>query len=82
MILFKNKSPATRACGKRPDAHIIPLIEDWKLIEKRPRRVIHFWILKILIPATPLVLLLVNYLSRGASSAEIALFVPFLYQFH
>lgn len=85
MILFKNESRATKECGKHPDTHVTSLIREWKLIERIPRRMIYFWILKISIPAIPLVLLLINYLSRGAptaetrgvSSAEVALFVAF-----
>lgn len=76
MILFKNESPATRECRKHPDTHITSLLKDWKLIEKRPRRMIYFLILKTLIPAIPLILLLVYYLGRrGLARVEVALFV-------
>lgn len=75
MILFKNESAARRECGKHPDAHITSLIRDWKLIGKTPRKVIYVWIIKILIPAIPLIWLLVNHLRIGVSSAEVALFV-------
>lgn len=75
MILFKNESPATKECEKHPDSHITNLIDEWKGLERRPKKVIYFWILKILIPLIPLIWLLYNYLSGEVSPTEVALFV-------
>ena len=75
MILFKNETPATKECGKHPDRHITKLIKKWGIIEKKRRRILTFWILKIFFPAIPLIWLFMNYLIKGVTGAEVALFV-------
>lgn len=73
MILFENKKPARRVCGKHPDAHITSLIEDWGLVGISPRR---NWAIKISIPAAILSWPLFNYLRGGkVSEGVVALFV-------
>jgi len=77
MILFRNKSPATRECGKSSHEHLLRLLADWKVVGKQLRKkTICFWILKISIPTIILVsALYVNYLIRPVSEAEAALVV-------
>jgi len=75
MILFKNKSPATRPCGKHPSEHIRSLLEEWQIVGKLlKRKIISFWIMKISIPILPLAWgLYINYFVRPISEAEAAL---------
>ncbi len=75
MILFKNEDKASGECGKHPSTHITNLIQNWRAIGRRPKRFLYHWGVKILLPVTPLVYLVIKYITLGISAVEVALFV-------
>ena len=76
-IFFKNETPATKACEKDPNGHFRMLVEKWGALDKKPRRVMCFRALRIIIPFIPLIWPLSKYLTTRVSVSEVALFVAF-----
>jgi len=73
MILFKNKDPATKQCGKYPEKHLMNLIDEWKPFKRKP--LLLLWIMKLLIPSILLIWLLIRVLRQQVVAGEVPLYI-------